>query len=151
MKIERGAILFPREELHTDLWENKPAWWFKVWTYLVAKANFKDHNQKLKRGDLFTTRDTIYRECCLSREGIKPTSVDNLLRYLRNTGRISTQKTTRGIIITICHYNISQDFSTYKYETENDLKTIQKRDDKGTNEINETNYKGKRSVGTGYS
>jgi hypothetical protein len=143
MKIDGGAIIVPRAVIETELWETKPAWWFKVWFYILANANFKDHNLKNRRGTLFTTYDRLHYGCNLGKEGIKKDSIDNTIRHLKSTGHITTQKTTRGLIITVLNYDLLQSFETYsnntEYDTENDSDTTEERHDKGTNEINETN------------
>lgn len=138
-----GAFIVPRAITSDELWDFKPAWWFKVWFYILAKANFKDHNNRLKRGDLFTTYELIHYECHLATEGVKKDSIDNVLRYLKSRGHITTRRTTRGLIITVLNYDQLQDFASYSNGTENvfpeDIEKIPKRPDKEINEINETN------------
>lgn len=139
-----GKFLIQRDVLQGELWENKPSWWFKVWFYILANANFKDHSKKLKRGDLLTTYEEIYRGCHLAQEGVKPRSIDNVIRGLKSTKQITTRKTTRKFIITVCNYDLLQSFTPFSNDTENDIlhgkDTTQTRHDKGTKETNETNY-----------
>lgn len=139
-----GKFLVQRDVLISELWENKPSWWFKVWFYIIANANFKDHSKLLRRGDLLTTYEGIYRGCHLAQEKVKPRSIDNVIRWLKSTRQITTRKTTRGFVISVCNYNQLQSFETFTNDTENDISndsgTTQTRHDKGTKETNETTY-----------
>lgn len=138
-----GKFVVPRTILHSELWETKPAWWFKVWFYILANANFKDHNEKLLRGDLFTSYDTIYRDCKLNKEGVTAEAIDNVLRFYRKTGLITSRKTTRGVIISVRNYDKLQRFEAFTNDTENDASndygTAQERHYKETNVTNVTN------------
>ncbi len=137
MRFSGGAVLFPRQLTESVLWEAKPPWWFKVYFFIVANANFKDHNKINKRGSLYITYERIHRGCYFGND-IKVNSIDNVIRFLKSTGQITTQKTTRGFIITVLNYDQLQSFSTYKNDTENeesnDRQTNEERYDNGTNE-----------------
>lgn len=139
-----GKFLVPRIILHSELWETKPAWWFKVWMYILANANFKDHNDKLRRGDLFTSYDTIWRDCNLKKEGKTADAIDNVLRFMKKTGLITTYKTTRGVIISVRNYDQIQRFEEFNNDTENDTSndyaTTHERHYKETNVTNVTTY-----------
>ncbi len=139
-----GKFLVPRTILHSELWETKPAWWFKVWMYVLANANFKHHNNKLRRGDLLTSYDTVWRDCNLKKEGITAEAIDNVLRFMKKTELITTRKTTRGVIISVRNYDQLQRFEEFTNDTENDnsneFGTTQERHYKGTKETNETTY-----------
>jgi hypothetical protein len=138
--IPGGAFLVPRNILSSELWETKPAWWFKVWFYILGNANFKDHNDKLRRGDLLTSYDTLYKECNLSKEQITADAIDNVLRFFKKTGLITTRRTTRGFIITVRNYVNLQNFKSFsngrKNGSNNDFETTHERHDKGTKGIN---------------
>ncbi len=139
--IPGGAFLVPRNILNSELWETKPSWWFKVWFYILSHANFKDHNNKLRRGDLLTSYDTLYKECNLSKEQLTADAIDNVLRFFKKTGLITTRRTTRGFIITVRNYANLQNFKSFSNDTKNDgkndLETTHERHDKGTKETNE--------------
>lgn len=139
--IPGGAFLVPRNILNSELWETKPSWWFKVWFYILSHANFKDHNDKLRRGDLLTSYDTIYRECNLIKEQVTADAIDNVLRFFKKTRLITTRRTTRGLIITVLNYSNLQNFKSFsndtKNDSKNDIETTHERHDKGTKGINE--------------
>ena len=117
--IPDGCVLLARKIGNSKIWFSKPSWWLKVWIYLLTEVNHKDY-KNLKRGQGFFTRDKIFSDCFLVLDGIKAQSVDNLMRWLKSAGQITTQKTTRGMFITICNYKEYQNILNYKNDTEND-------------------------------
>lgn len=143
-QIPYGCILTARKVLKSDIWIKKPSWWLKVWEYMLLKVNHKE-NEQFKRGQNFFSREQIHDECKLYLDGIKAVTVDNVVRWLRSTRQITTQKTTRGIIITICNYDYYQNLSNYRNDAENDtsheIKTRQKRDRNDTINKNDNNDK----------
>lgn|SRR3990167_1588971 len=148
-KIPYGCILLARKLQQSDIWVKKPSWWLKVWMYMLIQVNHKD-NYLFKRGQNFFTREKIYDDCKLYLEGIKALTVDNMIRWLRATRQATTQKTTRGIIITICNYELYQNMLNYKNDTENDtsneIETTQKRHRNDTINNNVNNEKNVKNV-----
>ena len=93
-----------------------------LWFWLYCKANHKDYtNGNLKRGELLTTIDEM-RQAMRYRSGYsfrKPGRMviwRSLGRY-RERDMIVTRKTTRGLIITICDYDIYQSPDNYEIRT----------------------------------
>ena len=113
-----------RKTEESDIWTRKPAWWFKVWTYLIWRVNFEDKGQ-VKRGQQFFTHQMIYNGCYLSIDGIKVRAIDNVIRWLKSNDMLTTQKTTRGMFITICNYEAYQSDKKLKNDTgeHQDVKT----------------------------
>jgi hypothetical protein len=136
--IKKGAFLMSRGIYDSPIWYEKPAWWFKVWIYILGNVNHTDF-QGFSRGEGFFTREKIFLECGLSKDGVKAKSIDNVIRWLRERQDLTTQKTTRGIRIKVLNYEKYQDFKTYKNDTENDLKTTQKRHRNDTIRNNDNN------------
>jgi hypothetical protein len=137
-----GCFQVARSLFNSDIWLDKPAWWIKVWIYLIGRANHND-NKLFKRGQFFTSLDEIYYKCRLNKEGIKKITTDNVVKHLREHQRITTQKTTRGFIINIINYKLYQTLDNYKSYTENEKKATQKLHRSYTidkNEKNEKNY-----------
>ena len=128
--IESGAILIARIIMESEIWTNKPAWWTKVWIYMIQKVNF-ENNEKIKRGTGYFTYQKIYDQCFLHNDFKRHKNIDNLIRWLKQTKQITTHKTTRGFYITICNYDKYQDINNYRNDTEkvnlNDIETTQKR------------------------
>ena len=138
VKIPEGCILVARKILKSDIWQQKPSWWLKVWEYILLRVNHKD-NKQFKRGQNFFKRGQIHYDCKLHLEGIEPDTVDNVIRWLRKTRQISTKKAMRGIIITVCNYESYQNLKNYKNDLSSQAekvnfqttqKTTQNSDDK---------------------
>lgn len=122
--------MLARKTTQSEIWQKKPAWWFKVWCYILMRVNHKSNN-RFKRGENFFTYHRIYDDCNLSCEGNDTRSLDNLIRWLKRTTQITTQKTTRGFIISVSNYDLYQNIANYKNDTGNDTgnesETIQER------------------------
>jgi len=150
LEVDGGYVLFARKMQKSDVWFKKPAWWFKVWCYLIMEVNHKERG-KFKRGQGFFSRDKIHQDCSLELDGIKTQTVDNVLRWLKLTKRITTQQTTRGFILTVLKYDDYQDSQKYKFkkkdepqnELQDELKTNLKRT---TNEPIHNNDKNDKNV-----
>jgi len=121
-KIPEGCILLARKTMGSEIWNKKPAWWFKVWCYILLKVNHKD-NAYFKRGENFFNTNQIYRDCNLVVDGIKPVSVRNVTEWFKLHGQITARNTTRGVIITLCNYEDYQNINNYKYSSKTQQET----------------------------
>lgn len=112
----------------------------EIWDWLLKAANHKDnkcYGVTIKRGQLFTDYSEIIEELSW-REGFvkksyKKHHVDYAMRWLRQELMITTQKTTRGLLITVCNYNTYQ--NPANYENDFDYDTITTRLRQGTDTI----------------
>ena len=120
--IPNGCIQLARVLLQSEIWQDKPSWWLKVWIYLLLKVNHQDWG-KIKRGQNRFTVEDIYNHCNLRIENVKQKSVDNVLRWLKDTKQITKRKTTRGQIITICNYESYQNLASYENVIKNKIVT----------------------------
>lgn len=134
-----GYILESRTILESEIW-SKPPLYFKVWHYLLLRAQYKDY-KGLKRGQLITSIAEI-REACSYHVGYRKvtpskTEIWNILEFLRNPregysegdnegNMIRTTKTTRGLLITICNFNVYQDPNFYEKNNEKTTKRTTK-------------------------
>ncbi len=129
-RIPEGYYKVARKIKKSEIWQSKPSWWLKVWLYIIDRVNHAPNNH-YNRGTNFFSLSMIWMGCCLSIDGIKTKSVDNVIRWLRSKAQITTVKTTRGLIITICNYELYQEEENYRNDTsndtENDSKTTQER------------------------
>jgi len=139
-KIPNGAIILARQSQGSDIWTNKPSWWLKVWIFILMIVNHDD-DQEFKRGTNFFTMDKIYERCFLQNDHIKYRTIDNVIRFLKLHDMITTQKTTRGMVITVCNYDYYQDLNNYKNDTKKSFGTTRKRDENDT--INKNGNNGK--------
>lgn len=113
----------------------------EIWDWLLKEANhktLKTYGKNIERGQIFTDFSEII-EALHWREGFvkkayKKHHVDNAMRWLRQRFMITTQKTTRGLIVTICNYDTYQ--NPKNYENANGYDTITTRLRQGTDTIN---------------
>jgi hypothetical protein len=125
----------------------------EIWDWLIKEANYLDnktHGVIIKRGQLFTDYNEIINglSWCegFIKKHYKKHHVDYAMRWLRQEQMITTQKTTRGLIITICKYDYYQNAANYEYATDYDrittglrqpTATIQKKGNKVIKEESE--------------
>lgn len=128
-KIEGGYALQPRKLFKSDIWQNKPPLWRALWSYLWGTANYAD-GEKLKRGQLFTSLP-ILQEVMSYKVGYRthtPTRSQLwcALEAYREDDMITTTKTTRGIIVTICNYDFYQNPANYEANGDGDTNATTK-------------------------
>ena len=126
--IPGGYQLFARKLLESDIWTLKPAWWWKVWTFFILSVNYEG-GLKMPRGSEHFTYEQIIRGAHLHQDQI--TSLGNVIRWLKQTRQITTQKTRLGLLIHIVNYERFQNPDNYKTRP----KTTEKTKPKTTEEI----------------
>jgi hypothetical protein len=109
-EIKGGATIWARQTLESDIFFTKPHAWFKIWFYLVNKANHQD-NGRFKRGECFVQ---YYIICELT--GAKKDEVKRCMSWLKNRGSISTKRSTRGVNVTLTNYDYYQTLENYEYK-----------------------------------
>ena len=87
----------------------------------MISANFRKRDS-LERGQLITTISGM-RDAMSHRVGyrkIRPTrdQIRNAYEALKKASLITTTRTTRGMVITICSYDVYQDPKSYERHTE---------------------------------
>lgn len=102
-----GATVWARQTVCSDIFVNKPDKWFKIWFYLVTRANYKTV-RGWNRGEFFIQSGEIE-----SATGATKDQVKKCLKWLRDEHSISTQRSTRGMHIKVLNYNVYQDLSKY--------------------------------------
>ena len=141
-----GAIILARQIMESDIWSYRPAWWLKVWIYILIKVNHKD-NKLFKRGENLFTYEDIFFHCGLKVEHINKGSIDNVMRYFKKQEMCTTRKTTRGLIINVCNYDTYQNMNRYSNCKSNEKLTKPKRNCNDTiteeckNDKNKKKYK----------
>jgi hypothetical protein len=131
----RGATIWLRKTIESDVFYWKPDKWFKIWFFLINKVNHQD-TKLFKRGSNFTT----YQEISLFTKATKH-QIDQFIRWAKKESMLTTQKTTRGMIVFIDKYKEYQDYIKTKNDTEHETKTKQKRNKNDTinNNVNNDN------------
>lgn len=122
-KIHGGCTLWARQTIESEIF-GKPAKWFKIWFYLVSRANHTE-NGGLRRGQCHLTYETIMLKC-----GATKGEVDHSIRWFKARRMLATARATRGFIVTILNYELYQSMDTYKSDSSGDSKATQKRHDK---------------------
>lgn len=115
--MQQGFIFVWRKLMESNIWMDKPSWWLKIWEYILFKVNHAP-NKKFPRGQNFFNRGMIYYDCCLYNDNVKETSIKNIIDWLKKERMITTQKTTRGMIITVLNYETYQPRKEHRKDTE---------------------------------
>lgn len=128
-KIPGGYFIVARKMFDGELM-NKPPLHMKLWAWMLNSAFWKDV-EKLKRGQFHTSIEAM-REAMSYKVGYRkmaPTKDEIRSAYeaFTKATMITTTKTTRGMIITLCNYSLYQDFKNYEshseHHNENSTKT----------------------------
>jgi len=123
----------------------------EIWDWLLKEANHTDkkiNGTVIKRGQLIRTFKDI-------QEGLKwmvgwrkmtykKWQCENAMKFLRKRGMITTRKTTRGMLITICKYDYYQNPENYENNRKADKRTTdykQTTDTINKNDNNDNNDK----------
>lgn len=134
-KINGGATIWARQTIESDIFLTKPDKWFKIWFYIVNKVKFMD-NGRFNRGQNFIKYAWIE-----DATGATKNQVDMFIRWAKEVQMLTTQKTTRGMIVNVLKYEIYQDLDSYENDTENETLTKQKRNINDTILKNDKNDK----------
>jgi len=129
----KGATIWARKTIESDIFCMKPDKWFKIWFYIISNVNHRD-NGKFKRGEIFTNNTEISQATGSTLDGTK-----KCLVFLRKSGMIGTRRSTRGMYIKVFKYNIYQDFDTYKSTTDGTRKALEKHQRSTTINNNDNN------------
>lgn len=147
MCIKGGYILQPRIIDESKV-SKYPPHVREIWLYLLRKANHEDnvtHGTLIKRGQLKTSYRTILDDLSwyvgYRKESYKKHHCETAMRLLTKEHMVTTAKTTRGIIVTICNYDYYQDPKNYETDSANDNETTMKRQSTDTINKNEKNDK----------
>lgn len=101
----------------------------EAWDWLIKYAQhtpYKTAGKIIERGQVLTNYDEIAEDLHwmvgFVKHRYKKHHIDYAMRWLRDEKMITTQKTTRGLVVTICNYAVYQDPKSYEnandYDTE---------------------------------
>ena len=140
MYIKGGYILQPRiiDESKTSRF---PPHVREIWLYLLRRANHEDrvvHGTLIKRGQLKTSYKDIMEDLSwyvgFRKESYKKHHCETAMKLLTREQMITTSKTTRGMIVTVCNYDYYQ--TPKNYETDSERFNETTRDRQSTDRIN---------------
>lgn len=130
---EGGFVVWWRKTLDSQVFLEKPAEWFKLWFYLVMRANWEDG--RLPRGSFHIRYRFLQDKLHISRN-----SIDHFIRYAKGQHMLATRKATRGMVVTVLNYAKYQDKRIIISDSKSDSKATQKRHDKKTSKQVEQEY-----------
>jgi hypothetical protein len=110
--IQGGCILLARQILSSGIWR-KPPEYLKIFIYILLKVNHKD-NKLFPRGSNFFNFTTELDEI----SGVTKNQVYDFLRWAKSekADLLTTQKTTRGVVIKVNNYDTYQEMENYKLQ-----------------------------------
>jgi hypothetical protein len=145
--IQGGYILTARKVDESEISHTAPCV-REVWSWLLRQCNHKP-NGNIKRGQCIRTLNDIsdglhwfvgYRKMTYSK-----TQCEHALEFLRKKQMITTTKTTRGLIITVCNYDTYQNPKNYEDNSESNKKTTRRQQQGDT--INKNDKNDKNEIG----
>lgn len=102
----------------------------EIWDLLLAMANHKDQKSSglvIKRGQCFTSyreiRDKLHWMVGYRKETYSKWQCESAMKLLTRATMITTTKTTRGMIITVCNYDHYQNPASYESHNESHTRT----------------------------
>lgn len=134
-KIKGGATIWARQTIDSDIFFWRPDKWFKIWFFIVNKVNHTD-TKLFRRGSNLTTYDEISHYTKTTKN-----QIDHFIRYAKKEQMLATQKTTRGMVVSVLKYDFFQDLNNYKSDTESELQAKHKRNTSDTINKNDNNDK----------
>jgi|TARA_B100000315_G_scaffold235154_1_gene249819 hypothetical protein len=115
-----GAFLLSRSLFGSDIWFMPPEY-LKIWIYLIGKANHAGRKYRgfyCERGQYFTTYQELLEQLDykIGYRKIKKHEVlmKRLMKFLRETQRVTTTKKPRGVLVTISNYSDYQNLCNYE-------------------------------------
>lgn len=124
MRELRGATLWARKTLESQIFLEKPAEWFKIFFCLVQLANHKQ-NGRFKRGEVLIS----YAEIAHWTNATK-NQIDSFIRWAKEQRMCSTRKTTRGMYVSLLTYDKYQTVKNFKTDTQTETQPKWNRHDK---------------------
>jgi hypothetical protein len=122
---EQGFFLLSRSLFESDIWCLKPPEYAKLFVYLIGKAAHTDRQYggyKLKRGQCFCSSTELEEHIRYNvgwrKAGKSASTAKRILTFLRETGRITTKKEPRGVLITLLNYDQYQVSANYERTSE---------------------------------
>ncbi len=156
MLLRGGYYMKARCIMESDI-INQPPHIREVWDWVLMNANYtvgKSSGVAINRGQLFTTLDKIreglswyvgYRKESYTKDHMK-----KAMKALKKAAMITTNKSTRGLLITICNYDIYQNPSNYdstnESTSEGARKAPSKHQSSTTINKNDKNLKNKEKI-----
>lgn len=131
--FSKGAFQLSRSLFESDIWFMPPEY-LKIWVYLIGKANHAGRKYRgfyCDRGQYFCTYSELTAQIEYSvgfrKKKYYEHYMKNTMKYLRNTGLITSMKKPRGLLVTIPNYSDYQNLSNYEKTIENTTENTMKK------------------------
>lgn len=108
-KIKGGAFQVARKVFESEIWLNKPSTWMKIWIYILGRVNHEAKNG-FERGEGYFN---FKQEIKAIGKDITEDTIKKCLAWHRDSGMISTRRSTRGIRLKVLNYNIYQTLDNF--------------------------------------
>jgi hypothetical protein len=127
----RGGYYIKARRIQESAIADAPPHVREIWDWLIMKANHaprRSSGRMIERGQVKTSYSEImeglswkvgYRKMRYSKA-----NCETAMKVLTRTAMVTTAKTTRGLIITLCNYDHYQDPKNYENRTETDNENI---------------------------
>ena len=127
--IPKGYIIVARR-IYDSKVANMPPHCREIWLWLIQKANHKRKKicgRWIERGSMLTSYAEIIERLSWKvgyrKEAYKKHQCETAMKALTKAAMITTTKTTRGFIVTICNYGIYQNPKNYETDSDTDNET----------------------------
>ena len=124
----------------------------EIWDWILKEANHSDNKFNgmiIKRGQLIRSFKDIQEDLKWMvgwrKMKYKKWQCENAMKFLREQLMITTMKTTRGMLITICNYSLYQDPKNYKSHKRADRRTTDPKQTTDTINKNVKNVKNEKN------
>lgn len=139
-KIKGGYYIKARKIKDSDI-AHAPPHVREIWDYLIRKANHSDkkaYGETLKRGQVLTSYDEIREDLHWMvgwrKQRYTKSQCEIAMKFLRKGvgkhARITTRKTTRGLVVTILNYSFYQNPKNYENYKESYNENYNENDNK---------------------
>lgn len=149
-KIDGGYYIKARKIQMSEIAHCAPAV-REIWDWILLQANHKDNNV-CKRGQTIRSYKDIIEGLSWyvgwRKMGYSKSDCENAMKRLKKAGMITTQKTTRGMIINVVNYERYQNPTNYESHTEKQLNATRKPQSSHTINKNEKNDKKENAAET---
>ena len=119
--IEGGYYMKARKIQESEI-STAPPHVREIWDLLLMKCNYLDKD-KFKKGDCFVSYSQIQEDLSWyvgwRKHSYTRGQCETAMKWLRKKLMITTRKTTRGIIVTVCRYEYYQNAKNYENHKEN--------------------------------
>jgi hypothetical protein len=118
--IPKGYILKARAIEDSEI-AHAPPHVREIWDLCLRKANFRDRkcgDTVIRRGQWLTSyaeiREALHWKVGWRKHMYKKWQCEETLKRLRRWEMVTTRKTTRGLVITVCNYDLYQSPANYE-------------------------------------